>query len=830
MIAPLVDGRKLPSAELLKKIGYLDHVFVSSPSKDVVGSLSNYSVVADPNCTSQDLVQLLDAGAQYVVVSSLNSIADAPLERILLKITPSASPSDEKVAGYVVDFGSSPIDAKAFEALTKKTNASAAFFALSTVAPSIEALAALAKINVTAIVTTPALESTDLSDYLLAGLTSDRTDGLFPTVVTDEQGIALGLVYSSRESIKESIKTGQGVYQSRNRGLWYKGATSGDTQELLGISIDCDSDALKFRVRQYGKGFCHLERQSCFGTYNGVAALQCTLQDRKSNAPSGSYTARLFSDKALLHAKIIEEAQELCDATTKDDIAWEMADIIYFGLTKCIANGVSLADIDRQLDARAKKVTRRPGNAKVPLPQAPTEPVKEAVKREAPTKDFKMKTYDVSTLDRKSREKLLLRPVIDSGEMINKVKPIVDSVKQGGDKALLDFISKFDGQKLASPVLRAPFDPKMMAIDNETKAAIDQAYSNIQAFHAAQLETKSLSMETMPGIECSRFSRPIARVGLYVPGGTAVLPSTALMLGIPAQVAGCKSIVIASPPRKDGKPAPEVLYVAHKVGATAVLLAGGAQAIAAMAYGTESVPKVDKIFGPGNQWVTAAKMMVQNDTFSMTSIDMPAGPSEVLVIADKTAKPAYVAADLLSQAEHGVDSQVVLVAISLEAEHLAAIEKELAGQANQLTRSDIVRKCIAQSIIVKTKTLPEAIEFSNDYAPEHLILHLENAEASVASIDNAGSVFVGEWSPESCGDYASGTNHTLPTYGYARVYSGVNTQSYVKHITSQKLTKEGLNLLGDTVMKLAEVEGLDAHRNAVAVRLRDIRGLNGVRA
>jgi len=307
---------------------------------------------------------------------------------------------------------------------------------------------------------------------------------------------------------------------------------------------------------------------------------------------------------------------------------------------------------------------------------------------------------------------------------------------------------------------------------------------------------------------------------LYVPGGTAILPSTALMLGIPAQVAGCKEIVLATPPRPDGSISPEVMYVAHLVGASVILKAGGAQAVAAMAYGTKTVPKVDKIFGPGNQWVTAAKMLVQNDTDALVSIDMPAGPSEVLVIADHTANPAFVAADLLSQAEHGVDSQVILIAIDLTSEHLAQIEREVDEQANALPRVDIVRVSISNSLIVKAKTVEEAFAFSNDYAPEHLILHLDNAAQKVSLVENAGSVFVGPYTPESCGDYASGTNHTLPTNGYARQFSGVNTLSFQKHITSQEITADGLDELGPVVATLADCEGLQAHANAVRIRLR----------
>jgi len=326
-------------------------------------------------------------------------------------------------------------------------------------------------------------------------------------------------------------------------------------------------------------------------------------------------------------------------------------------------------------------------------------------------------------------------------------------------------------------------------------------------------------VETMPGVRCSRFVRPIERVGCYVPGGTAVLPSTALMLGVPALVAGCKKIVFASPPRPDGSVTPEIVYVAHKVGAEAIVLAGGAQAVAALAYGTQSVPKVDKILGPGNQFVTAGKMFVSNDTSAGVSIDMPAGPSEVLVVADVEANPAFVASDLLSQAEHGVDSQVILIAVDLTEPQLKAIEQELHVQAKQLPRVDIVRGAIKHSVTLQAKTIEEAIALSNQYAPEHLILQVKDASKVIDLVQHAGSVFIGPWTPESVGDYSAGVNHSLPTYGYARQYSGVNLATYLKHMTASELTEEGLRNVGGAVMQLAKVEALEAHRRAVEIRL-----------
>jgi histidinol dehydrogenase len=355
-------------------------------------------------------------------------------------------------------------------------------------------------------------------------------------------------------------------------------------------------------------------------------------------------------------------------------------------------------------------------------------------------------------------------------------------------------------------------------LHGEVKAAIDQAMANIQKFHEAQI-TADIAVETLPGVTCRRVSRPIQNVGLYIPGGTAPLPSTAMMLTIPAAIAGCKTIVLATPPDENGDVPDSILYIAQKTGVQTILKAGGAQAIAAMAYGTETVPRVDKIFGPGNQFVTAAKMMLQNSE-ALVSIDMPAGPSEVLVIADESADPVFVAADLLSQAEHGTDSQVVLVHIA--GFDLDLLSDELERQTEELPRREIASESLKNSFAVRTESSQEAMEFSNRYAPEHLIIQTEDAEELAEFVTNAGSVFIGKWTPESMGDYASGTNHTLPTYGYARMYSGVSVQSYQKTVTMQTVTEEGIRALGPTVEKLASIEGLDAHGRAVTLRLQKL--------
>lgn len=419
---------------------------------------------------------------------------------------------------------------------------------------------------------------------------------------------------------------------------------------------------------------------------------------------------------------------------------------------------------------------------------------------------------------------LLSRPRIDFSSIFATVGPIIENVRERKDEAVKEYTQKFDRvdlDEIVDLVAELP-EPEL---EEEVKRAFDVAYDNIKTFHRAQLPAKPLEVETMPGVVCRRMPRAVERVGLYVPGGSAILPSTALMLAVPAQIAGCKTVVVATPPRKDGSICPEVVYCCKRAGVTHLLKAGGAQAVAAMAWGTDTCPKVDKIFGPGNQYVTAAKMLLQNSE-AMVAIDMPAGPSEVLVIADRFAEPRHIASDLLSQAEHGPDSQVVLVAVGggleSEAVDLDAIEAELKRQCDALPRGEVAKKALSHSYTLVVSSREEACEFSNQYAPEHLIINTVDADAYLPLIQHAGSVFLGCWTPESVGDYASGTNHVLPTYGYARMFGGVSLDSFVKYMTVQSLTEDGLLALGPSVAKMAEIEGLEAHRRAVTLRLEDI--------
>jgi histidinol dehydrogenase len=419
--------------------------------------------------------------------------------------------------------------------------------------------------------------------------------------------------------------------------------------------------------------------------------------------------------------------------------------------------------------------------------------------------------------NKKTWPEILKRPVFEVSDLFRKVQAILNEIKINGDEALRKFTLQFDGVKPDSfLVTEKELNEAELQIDEELKAAINLASKNIQVFHAAQI-TPIKKTETTRGVVCWQKPVPIEKVGLYIPGGTAPLFSTVLMLAIPAQIAGCKEIVLCSPPNKEGKIHPAILYAAKVSGVTQIYKLGGVQAIGAMAFGTQSIPKTYKIFGPGNQFVVAAKQLVSmNDV----SIDMPAGPSEVLVVADETSNVEFVASDLLSQAEHGADSQVVLVANNQEVVENVLTEIEL--QIKDLPRGKTASKALEHSILIVMENFEDQIALINEYAPEHLIISTKNYTDYIDKITNAGSVFLGEYTPESAGDYASGTNHTLPTNGWARSYSGVNLDSFLKKITFQEISKEGLKNIGPAIEIMAVAEALEAHKNAVTLRLNKI--------
>ena len=428
----------------------------------------------------------------------------------------------------------------------------------------------------------------------------------------------------------------------------------------------------------------------------------------------------------------------------------------------------------------------------------------------------------ISNPDKSQWQEILKRPVMNTENLFDTVRSVIDRVKEEGDRAVLDYEEKFDKVVLASlAVSEEEQQEAENLVSEDLKAAIRLAKQNIETFHAAQ-RFEGKKVQTQPGVTCWQKAVAIEKVGLYIPGGTAPLFSTVLMLAVPARIAGCKEIVLCTPPGRDGKVHPAVLFAAKVAGVNRIFKAGGIQAIVAMAYGTESVPKVYKIFGPGNQYVTAAKQLV---SLRDVAIDMPAGPSEVEVLADETANPVFVAADLLSQAEHGVDSQAILITTSVELQQ--AVKVEVERQLALLPRKEIAEKSLANSKLIVVDSMTEAIELTNAYAPEHLIIETEDYLSVAERIVNAGSVFLGSLTPESAGDYASGTNHTLPTNGYAKAYSGVSLDSFIRKITFQEIKPEGLNIIGPAIELMAANEQLDAHKNAVSVRLGQLENGNG---
>lgn len=427
---------------------------------------------------------------------------------------------------------------------------------------------------------------------------------------------------------------------------------------------------------------------------------------------------------------------------------------------------------------------------------------------------------DWSQLSASDRLKVLQRPAHENVDALHaSVRQIIADVRARGDAALFDYSRRFDGADVSClQVNDAEFTNAVASLNEEQVAALHRAIANVSRFHVAQL-ADPIRIETSPGVVCERHYRPIDSVGLYVPAGVAPLPSAAIMLAVPARIAGCPTRILCTPPRKDGTADPAVLVAARLCGVERVFKVGGAQAIAAMAYGTQSIPKVDKVFGPGSAWVTAAKLLVANDAAG-AALDLPAGPSEVLVIADESARAEFVAADLLAQAEHSIDAQAILVTTSktLAQETLTQLEQQM----RRLDRESTLRQSIAHARIFLVDSLDVAFDVSNAYAPEHLIVQTRDARTWLPRIRNAGSVFLGTWTPETMGDYCSGTNHVLPTYGFARAYSGLSMTDFMKRITVQELSDDGLRDLGPTAVTIAQLEGLDAHANAVQVRLRHL--------
>mmetsp|Transcript_41066 Transcript_41066/g.103473 ORF Transcript_41066/g.103473 Transcript_41066/m.103473 type:complete len:1621 (+) Transcript_41066:244-5106(+) len=699
-----------------------------------------------------------------------------------------------------------------------------------------------------------------LADALLAPVTSERADGLMPTVVVDQQERCLGLVYSSPESVAASVESLRGVYWSRKRGLWQKGLTSGNYQELLAIRTDCDRDALQFVVRQQGVGFCHLETYSCFGQRRGIAGLMHTLEERRLSAPVGSYTKRLYEDPVFLKSKLIEEAHELGDAATKAEVAAEAADVLYFALVACARTGVSITDIERVFDQRALKVSRRPGNAKPQHDQSKLQPatnVAAAVHAAQPPPPNKQAEpcaaapcSSAPAAVNTNEAKVDAEQEEDSTPLLRRLRPqevprgrrmafdersaaiaqkIVKEVQSGGLDALVETAVRLGD--LASPQDKLFYSPQELekafrALDRDTRQLLRRTADRIKAFAESQRNSLQSMRTSVPGGRAGHLVTPVPVAGCYAPGGRYPLPSSVLMTALTARVAGCASVWVASP-----RPQPVTLAAAHVAGADGLLAVGGAQAIAALAYGIRDpdspdrylLPACDAVVGPGNRFVTAAKQLVAGTV----QIEGLAGPSELLVVADESADPAVVAADLIAQAEH--DPCAVPILISLSAELVDRVDAQLRAQLRVLPTADTARLALANnSAAVVVSTIRDAADLADLYAPEHLEVQTRDAHEDAKLFQHFGALFIGAGAAEVFGDYGAGPNHTLPTGGTARSTGGLSVLTFLRvrtFIEIEDVATPAAQLLTRDAAALAMLEGLHGHAASANRRLRDVDSL-----
>eukprot|EP01123_Difflugia_compressa_P003765 TRINITY_DN15071_c0_g1_i1.p1 TRINITY_DN15071_c0_g1~~TRINITY_DN15071_c0_g1_i1.p1 ORF type:complete len:1461 (+),score=305.36 TRINITY_DN15071_c0_g1_i1:570-4385(+) len=654
----------------------------------------------------------------------------------------------------------------------------------------------------------------DAGVALSSTLVSDRQDGLFPTVVVDEQGVALGMVYSSKESVCEAIKQKRGIYHSRTRGLWPKGDTSGAVQDLLRVRVDCDNDCLYFVVHQHGAGFCHKNERTCFGTDPVFGKLVRLLESRKASPQPGSYANRLFTDNALLQAKLREEVEELIAATDKNDVAWETADVIYFSLVAAVKSGVTLSDVEKQLESRSKKVTRRKGDAK---PQHTTTTTPVAVSS-SPTSSLVASPPSpcFTSLRRISPQEILQQEKLDpvDPEALKIATQILEQIKNDkSEKVLRYYATKFGdipegGQLVLSP---SELKPYFDSLPLSQQQLLQRSAERVRLFAQAQRDS-ILDLHTpIEGGIAGHTVAAVERAGCYAPGGRFPLPSSVLMTVITAKVAGVKTVWVCSP-----KPAKITLAAAYVAGCDAFLQVGGAQAIGAMAYGVGPIPAMDAIVGPGNKYVTAAKAVVSG----MVRIDMLAGPSEVLVIADETADPAIIAADLLAQAEHDPDAACILITVN-QPDLAAKVDAELVKQLQNLeTKSIATLSLLNNSYTVDTTSLKEAITISDKIAPEHLELHLRDAENLINTPQHYGSLFLGNVSAEVLGDYCAGPNHVLPTRGTARYVGGLSVFTFLRVRTWLTVNPDSSSSqLVQDAAHLGQLEGLVGHAAAATIRM-----------
>ena len=638
--------------------------------------------------------------------------------------------------------------------------------------------------------------SLSLADAFLAPLRSDRPDGLWPTVVADREGRALGLVYSNRESVTEALASGTGVYWSRSRGLWRKGATSGATQRLIRMDPDCDRDALRFTVEQEGDGFCHRGTAGCWGDLGGLGPLERRVAQRLEAPAATSYTVRLRDDPTLLGEKLREEAAELAEATTPEHVAWEAADLAYFATVALARAGLRWADVARELEGR--RDTTGPGAPPAERPE-PTERTEESPRRSEGA--ALLTPVDAPTLAAEPRDAL-------DPSVVRSTRPILEAVRRVGDAALIRFAHRFGEGAASGPLLlgRAELRDALLTIPARDRSLLERTAERIRAFAEAQRQSLLDVDVAVQGGRAGHVWMPVSRVGCYVPGGRYPLPSSLLMTAIPARVAGVEQVTVSSP-----QDSPLMRAAAAVADVDCVLAVGGAHGVAALAYGTESVDPVDLIVGPGNAWVTAAKFLVSD----RVGIDMLAGPSEVLVVAGSDASAERVAADLLAQAEHDPDARCWLVA--LDADVVPAVEAELSRQLHALPTSAVARRALQDHGRVIVCSDPEAVRGICDrLAPEHLQLSGARAATLAETVRTYGALFIGEESAEVFGDYGVGPNHVLPTGGSARYRAGLGVGTFLQARTWVHLDAPE-NVVPDAVA-LARLEGLEAHARAAALR------------
>jgi len=625
----------------------------------------------------------------------------------------------------------------------------------------------------------------DLGAAIAAPLVTDRPDGLFPTVVVDELGTALGLAYSSRDSLAQAVSTRRGTYHSRERGLWTKGGSSGATQELLGITLDCDRDTLRFTVRQAPPGFCHEGRTTCWDDGSGLTRLFAILEDRRAGPVEGSYTQRLWTTPGLLAAKLQEEARELAEARTAEEVTAEAADLLYFTAVRLSGMGIPLARVSEELARRALRTTRRPGDAK-PLPA----------------------THPFTGLRRATAGTLPARVAsgIDAATM-ERVRAIVEGVRTEGGPRLLQYAREFDGLAADAKWIHTPADLERarLEIPAEARGALERMAERVRRFAEAQRDSLREVDVPVPGGRAGHTIVPVERAGCYVPAGRYPLPSSLLMSAVTARVAGVREVWVATP-----RPDPMILAAAAIAKVDGLFTVGGAQAIAALAYGAGPVPACDIIVGPGSTWVTAAKRLVSGDV----GIDMLAGPSELVILADEGADAELVAADLLAQAEHDVAAYPVLVSTSSTL--IDKVDRELLRQLVTLPGAATASAALANGCAVLVPSLDAGLAVVDQIAPEHLQLSVRHPELLAPRVRHAGALFLGEGTAEVLGDYGAGPNHVLPTGRSARFTGGLSVLTFRR--TRSWLRMDDASVLTTDAAALGRLEGLEGHARAAERR------------